>query len=117
MIHELTDRPATRRIAIASIALLLFAGVVAIGTHNAGGVGDARLTTKGHALVTAVNGQHRTVTGTVALHRGETVEAVDGAMTVELPDGSSVEGRPSFKSSDPTRVKVALMSSRHVSSV
>ena len=87
----------------------MFAGVVAIATHtgDSGGVGDARLTTKGRALVTAVNGQRRTVTGTVALHRGETVEAVDGAMTIELPDGSTVEGRPSFKSSDPTRVKVA----------
>ena len=104
---ELTDRPATRRIAIASIAVLLFAGVVAVATRDGGGVGDARLTTKGRALITAVNGQRRTVTGTIALHRGETVEAVDGAMTVELPDGSTVEGRPTFKTSDPTRVKIA----------
>ena len=109
MIFELTDHPATKRIAIASVALLLFAGIVAIatGTGRNGGVGDARLSTNGHALVIAVNGQRRTVTGTVALHRGETVEAVEGAMTLELPDGSTVEGRPSFKSSDPTRVKVA----------
>ena len=109
MIHELTDRPATRRIAIASVALLLFAGIVALTTHNGknGGVGDARLTTKGRAIVTAVNGQRRTVTGTVAMHSGETVEAVEGAMTIELPNGSTVEGRPSFKTSDPTRVKIA----------
>jgi hypothetical protein len=109
VISELTDHPATRRIAIASVALLLFAGIVAVatGTGGNGGVGDARLSTKGRVLVTAVNGVRRTVTGTVALHRGETVEAVEGAMTVELPDGSSVEGRPSFKSSDPTRMKIA----------
>jgi hypothetical protein len=109
VINEVMDHPATRRIAIASVALLLFAGIVAVasGTGRDGGVGDARLSTKGRALVTAVNGQHRTVTGTVALHSGETVEAVDDAMTVELPDGSTVEGRPSFKSSDPTRVKIA----------
>jgi hypothetical protein len=107
VIEELAGRPATRRIAIASIAVLLFAGVVAIATRDGGGVGDARLTTKGRALITDVNGQRRTVTGTVALHRGESVEAVDGAMTVELPDGSTVEGRPSFKSSDPTRLKIA----------
>jgi hypothetical protein len=109
IIHELTGHPATRRIAIASVALLLFAGIVAIATKtgSSGGVGDARLSTDGRALVTGVNGQHRTVTGTVALHRGETVEAVAGAMTLELPDGSTVEGRPSFKSSDPTRVRVA----------
>jgi hypothetical protein len=89
--------------------LLLFAGIVAIATESgdSGGVGDARLSTDGRALVTAVSGQRRTVTGTVALHRGEIVEAVEGAMTVELPDGSTVEGRPSFKSSDPTRVRVA----------
>ncbi|MEY2446971.1 MAG: hypothetical protein QOH79_447, partial [Acidimicrobiaceae bacterium] len=109
MISELADRPATRRIAIASVALLLFAGIVAIatGTGDRGGVGDARLTTKGQARVTAGNGQQRMVTGTVALHRGETVEAVDDSMKVELPDGSSLEGRPSFKASDPTRVKIA----------
>jgi hypothetical protein len=109
VIRELTHHPATRRIAIASVALLLFAGIVAIatGTGSSGGVGDARLSTEGRALVTAVNGQRRTVTGTVALHRGETAEAVEGAMTLELPDGSTVEGRPGFKSSDPTRVKVA----------
>jgi hypothetical protein len=108
-IGEVTALPATRRIAFASVAVLLFAGIVAVatGTGTSGGVGEARLTTKGKAFVTAVNGERRTVTGTVALHRGETVEAVDGAMTIELPDGSTVEGRPRFKSSDPTRVKVA----------
>jgi hypothetical protein len=109
VIRELTDHPATRRILIASVAFLLFAGIVAIatGTGSSGGVGDARLTTKGRALVIAANGQRRTVTGTVALHRGESVEALEGAMTLELPDGSTVEGRPGFKSSDPTRVRVA----------
>jgi hypothetical protein len=109
VISELSDHPATRRIAIASVALLLFAGIVAVAarTGSSGGVGDARLSTSGRALVTAINGQRRTVTGRVALHRGETVEAVEGAMTVELPDGSTVEGRPGFKSSDPTRVRVA----------
>jgi hypothetical protein len=91
------------------VAVLLFAGIVAVATKtgSSGGVGDARLSTKGRAFITAVNGERRTVTGTVALHRGETVEAVDGPMTIELPDGSTVEGRPGFKSSDPTRVKVA----------
>ena len=102
--YEFTAHPATRRLAIASVATVLFAGIVAVatGTGSDGGVGEARLSTKGRAVVTAVDGQQRTVTGTVALHRGETVEAVEGAMTIELPDGSTVEGRPSFKSSDPT---------------
>lgn len=106
---DLTAHPATRRIAIAAVAAVLFAGIVAVatGTGSSGGVGEARLSTKGRASVTAVDGQRRTVTGTVALHRGETVEAVEGAMTIELPDGSTVEGRPGFKSSEPTRVKVA----------
>src|SRR5438067_718705 len=92
VIRELADQPATRRIAIASVAVVLFAGVVAVatGTGRGTGVGEARLSTKGHALLTAVNGQHRTVTGTVALHRGETVEAIDDAMTIDLPDGSTV---------------------------
>jgi hypothetical protein len=107
VIEELARHPATRRVAIASIAVLLFAGVVAITTRDGGGVGEARVTTKGHVLITALSGQRRTVTGTVALHRGETVEAVDGAMAVELPDGSTVEGRPSFKRADPTRLKIA----------
>ena len=107
MIHEFSAHPATRRIAIASVALLLFAGIVAVMTRDRGGVGDARLSTNGRALVTGVNGQRRTVTGTVALHRGETVESVEGAMTLELPDGSTLEGRPRFKSSDPTRVRIA----------
>lgn len=109
MIAELTERPAARRIAIASVAVLLFAGIVAIATNSgdSGGVGDARLTTKGTAAVTNVNGQRRNVSGTVALHRGETVEAVDGELTIELPDGSTVKGRTSYKGSDPTRVKIA----------
>ena len=107
MIREFSTHPATRRIAIASVALLLFAGIVAVTTRDGGGVGDARLSTKGRALITAVNGQRRTVTGTVALHRGETVEAVEGAMTLELPDGSTLEGRPPFKSNDRTRVRIA----------
>ena len=106
---ELLAHPATRRIAIASVATVLFAGIVAVATRSgsSGGVGEARLSTKGRASVTAVDGQRRTVTGTVALHRGETVEAVEAAMTIELPDGSTIEGRPGFKSSDATRVKVA----------
>jgi hypothetical protein len=108
VITELAERPATRRIAIASIAVLLFAGIVAIATRDSKGVGDARLTAAGHAFVTSADGQRRTVSGTVALHRGDTVEAGDGAMTIELPDGSTVEGRPSFKNSDPTRVKIAV---------
>jgi hypothetical protein len=87
---------------------LLFAGVVALSTHTDGGVGDARLTTRGLAAITQPNGQRREVTGTVALHRGETVEAIEDSMTLELPDGSRVEGRPSFNRSDPTRVKVAV---------
>jgi hypothetical protein len=108
VIFELTDQPATRRIGFAAVALLLFAGVVALSTHHDGGVGDARLTTKGRAAVTAPNGQRREVTGTVALHRGETVEAIEDSMTLELPDGAKAEGRPSFNRSDATRVKVAL---------
>ena len=109
VIHDLADRPATRRIAIASVALLLFSGIVALTTQtgSSGGVGDARLSTKGTATITSVSGERRTVSGTVALHRGETVEAIEGAMTLELPDGSTVEGRPSFNNSDPTRLKVA----------
>jgi len=109
MISELTERPAARRIAIASIAVLLFAGIVAIATNsgNSGGVGDARLTTKGTAAVTNVSGQRRNVTGTVALHTGETVEAVEGDMTIDLPNGATVKGRTSYKNSDPTRVKIA----------
>jgi len=109
IIRDVTALPATRRIAIATVAVVLFAGVVAVatGTGSGGGVGEARLTTKGRASVTDVNGVRRTVTGTVALHRGETVEAIEDAMTIELPDGSTVEGRPGFKSSDATRVKIA----------
>lgn len=109
MIGELAQQPAARRTAIASVAVLLFAGVVAVATHTGdnGGVGDARLTTKGTAAVTDANGQRRNVTGSVALHRGETVEAVDGEMTIDLPDGATVKGRTSFKNSDPTRVKIA----------
>jgi hypothetical protein len=107
VIKDLAEHPATRRIAIASVALLLFAGIVALTTHDGNGIGDARLSTKGKALVTAIDGQRRTVSGVVALHNGETVEAVDGAMTVELPNGATVEGRPSFKNSDPTKLKIA----------
>jgi hypothetical protein len=93
---------------MASVAALLFAGIVAVATKdNTGGIGDARLTAKGRAAVTSLTGQRREVSGVVALHRGETVEAVDGVMTVELPDGSTVEGRPSFENSEPTQLKIA----------
>lgn len=105
---ELFDHPAARRIAIACVAAVLFSGVVAVATQtgDSGGVGDARLTTRGRAAVTSVSGTRREVTGTVALHRGETVEAIVEAMTIELPDGSTVEGRPAFKAADATRVKI-----------
>ena len=69
-------------------------------------VGEGRLSTRGRAAITAVSGARREVSGVVALHTGETVEAIEGALTVELPDGSVVEGRPRYKASDPTRVTV-----------
>ncbi len=80
---------------------------MATNTGDSGGVGDARLTTKGTAAVTDVNGLRHNVTGSVALHRGETVEAVEGELSIELPNGATVRGRTSFKNSDPTRVKIA----------
>lgn len=108
MIRDVLDRPATHRIAIASVALLLFAGVIAAATHRSdSGVGDARLTTKGRAAVTAVNGDRREVSGTVALHRGETVEALQDTMKIELPDGATVEGRPGVDRTNATRVKIS----------
>lgn len=107
MMNDLLSRPAAKRVAIASVATLLFAGVVAVATHSSGGVGDARLRTKGHATVTSASGERRTVTGTVALHRGDVVEAVDDTIDVDLPDGSSVEGRTGYKDNDATRLKIA----------
>ena len=107
MRRELLDHAATKRIAIASVAVVLFAGIVAAATKTDDrNVGEGRLTAHGRAAVTAVDGQRREVSGVVALHTGETVEAIEGAMTVELPDGSVVEGRPSYKNTAATRVKV-----------
>lgn len=105
---ELTAHPATRRIAIASIAIVLFAGVVAAGTKSdETDVGEGRLSTRGRAAVTAVNGARREVSGVVALHTGETVEALEGEMSIELPDGATVEGRPAAdKSNDATNLKI-----------
>ncbi|HEX4821092.1 MAG TPA: hypothetical protein VFV00_12895 [Acidimicrobiales bacterium] len=105
---ELADHPATKRIAFAVIAAVLFAGIVAAATKSDdGNVGEGRLTAHGRAAVTDVNGARREVSGVVALHSGDTVEAIDGAMTIDLPDGSTIEGRPAFKRSAATRVKVA----------
>ena len=104
----LTDHPATRRIAFAAVATALFAGIVAAATKSDDlAIGEGRLTARGRAAVIALDGRRREVTGTVALHTGETVEAVEGTMTIDLPDGSTVEGRPAAKASDPTRVKIA----------
>lgn len=105
--RDLTALPVTKRVASACVALVLFAGIVAASTKSDdGSVGQGRLTTKGRAAVTSVDGHRREVSGVVALHTGEIVEAVDGAMTIELPDGSVVEGRAAFKKSDATRLKI-----------
>ena len=108
MIRELVDHPATKRIAFAAVAAVMFAGIVAAATKSDdGNVGEGRLTAHGRALVTQVNGARREVSGVVALHTGETVEAVVGAMTIDLPDGSTIEGRPPYRTSAATRVKIA----------
>ena len=92
MINELVDHPATKRIALAAIAAVMFAGIVAAATKSDdGNVGEGRLTAHGRALITQVDGARREVSGVVALHTGDTVEAVDGTMTIDLPDGSTIE--------------------------
>src|SRR5437763_7776924 len=99
---ELAHRPASIRVAIAAIAFVLFAGVVAVLTHEPGlGPGEARLHTDGVVNVISPNGQQKTVHGTVRLHTGDVVEAVQGAMKLDFPDGSTVEGRPSPGASQP----------------
>ncbi|HEY2814352.1 MAG TPA: hypothetical protein VGJ03_12870 [Acidimicrobiales bacterium] len=108
---ELAHRPATIRVAIASIAFVLFAGVVAVLTHHEGlSPGEARLQTDGSATVVGADGQQRTVHGTLLVHNGDVVEATRGAMKLDLPDGSTVEGRPPLTTdqadAQPTRVKV-----------
>ena len=105
--NDVLTRPATKRVLLACIAVLLFAGVVAVATHSSEGIGDARLRTKGHATITSASGGRRTVTGTVALHRGDVVEIVDGEMTIDLPNGATVEGRTGDKGNDATSVKIA----------
>jgi hypothetical protein len=65
------------------------------------------LHTKGHATLILADGTRTTVSGTVALHNGDVVEAVDDTITLDLPDGSTAEGRPAFKQSAATRLKVA----------
>ena len=108
MMTELVDHPATKRIAFALIAAVLFAGVVAAATKSdEGNVGEGRLTAHGRAAVTDATGLRREVSGVVSLHSGDIVEAIDGTMTIDLPDGSTIEGRPAFKRSASTRVKVA----------
>jgi len=106
-VATLVEHPATKRIAIATVAVVLFAGIVAATTKSDdGSVGEGRLTAHGRAAVTSVTGARHEVTGVVALHTGETVEAIEGTMSVELPDGSTVEGRASYKASDATRLKI-----------
>ena len=105
--RELVDHPATKRIATAAVAVVLFAGTVAAATKSDDGdVGEGRLSTRGRAAITAINGQRREVSGVVGLHTGETVDALDGTMSIELPDGSTVEGRAAHDRVDGTRVKI-----------
>jgi len=108
MNSALLDHPATKRIVFASIAAVLFAGIVAAATKaDDTKIGEGRLTAHGRAAITALDGARREVTGVVALHSGDTVEALDGAMTIDLPDGSTIEGRPAYRTSAATRVKIA----------
>jgi hypothetical protein len=109
---ELARRPAATRVAIASIAFLLFAGVVAVLTHEGGlGPGEARLHADGVANVISPNGEQRAVRGTMLVHVGDVVESTEGTMKIDLPDGSAVEGRSALKASPTaaqnTRVKIA----------
>src|SRR4051794_41064898 len=88
-------RPATRRVAIAMTALVLFAGLVALTArrNNNGQLGDASLDVHGRAVVTSPNGAARTVTGATSLKTGDIVEIADGTMVMTLPTGATLEGR------------------------
>jgi len=106
----LTMRPATIRIATAAVAFVVIAGLVAAVTYDRGvPIGDARLHTEGVANVLSPDGRLRVVRGTVGLHTGDIVEAVQGGMTIDLPDGSTVEGRPAVVAQETqnTRVRIA----------
>jgi len=104
---ELAYRPATVRVATALVAVVFFAGVIALVTHDGGlAIGDARLHADGNARVTSVDGVQRTVHGTVGLHNGDVVEAIDGSFVVDLPDGSNIEGRAGRAGAESTRLRI-----------
>ena len=106
---DVFERPVVRRVAIAAVALSLFAGITAALTYDDSSIptNGARLTAAQGALVTHSNGKPETVHGTTDLRAGDTVEATGGAITIELADGSTLEGRSANGDMSATKVEIA----------
>lgn len=103
------DRPAARRIAIAATVLVLVAGVAAAFTRDDGGIpaGGARLTTTGVVKVSHSDGSSTIVRKESALRNGDLVEAMEGTLTVQMSDGTVLEGRVGRANASATKVKVS----------
>lgn len=102
--------PAARRVAIASVVVVLIAGITAEATYDQAGIpaGGARLTASGAALVVRSDGTRFEVRGASAsLRRGDVVESIEGSMVIELADGSTLEGRVGRRSADATRLRIS----------
>jgi hypothetical protein len=110
-VAELADRPVAQRIA-AVVATTLFLIGIAVAAGRSGddlAADEARLTTEGRVTVVRAGGDATDVSGTEILRRGDVVEAVDGTLVIELPDGSQLEGRsPITDGARATRLRLGL---------
>ena len=107
MTEILRERSAAHRVLGAVIVVVLCIGIAAaIAGKGPGAIaGAGRLDTEGRAFVTRVDGTTLTVSGPTTLHDGDVAEAREGTMTLELPDGTKLEGRPGGARSEATKVK------------
>lgn len=109
---DVANRPAARRVLTAVLVLVLVAGLVTVVARRDGDgrSGGAQLHTDGVALLTRGRSAPRRVTGTATLRDGDVVEAVEGALMVDLPGGARLEGRPGAGQIDATKVRFAALS-------
>jgi hypothetical protein len=109
-VTETFERPAAYRVAAAAVALVFIASVAAAITYEGGGIpaGGGRLSTTGAVIVQHRDGTRTTVRGSTALRAGDVVESVEGGMTIQLSDGSTLEGRVRRGDAAATKLKVSV---------
>ncbi len=107
MMAAFGHRPAAQRVLGALIVAVLCVGVVdALERRADDGIsGAGRLVTDGRASITRADGSTYQATGPTTVHDGDVAEAVEGTMTLQLPGGATIEGRPASTRAEATKLR------------